>query len=131
MFPIEEWDYPAALSLRVAVVSSDMGLQWGDGQTGGNSVPVSQCDDMGDDGAFSTIPAEVTEIQVESGQIRCDEDGIQCPDGWACGDGFCMAPDDAASAAVGCEDLGVAKTSSPITVSALLLPAEWNLRTVQ
>ena len=40
-------------NMRVAVVTSDLGLQWGDGEVGGNTVDVPTCTDVGDDAEFA------------------------------------------------------------------------------
>jgi hypothetical protein len=92
--PVEdpEWEAPPIENLRVAVVTSDMGLQWGeDGSTQGSPGDVPTCSGKGDDGEFQGI--KVDSIDVASGVIKCDPDGDQCPtDQWSCESHLCMAP---------------------------------------
>jgi hypothetical protein len=86
--------------LRVAVVSTDMGLQWGGhpyatGDGWPEAIPLP-CGAVGDDGAFRSY-ADGKEIDLASGQIPCDASGDQCPSGWSCEDlvdgiGSCVAP---------------------------------------
>ena len=95
----------AVESVRVAVVSSDMGLQYGeDGRTDG--VPsIATCEAVvGDDGVFlNEIPESVA---VLSNVIACDPGGEQCPSsGWTCVDGFCVAPGGVDAAPVACAPL--------------------------
>ncbi len=92
------WPYPAVADIRVAVVSSDMGLQYGENHsTEGISDDVTsatQCtgdDPRGDDGRFQIdMPSSIT---VESGRIPCEGNGDQCPmEGWSCSYGLCVTP---------------------------------------
>jgi hypothetical protein len=86
-------EFPPVESLRLAVVSSDMGLQWGGGEVGGSSADISGCDNnRGRDGEFLTITAK--SITLNGGVIPCEPDGGQCPAGFSCDDGFCT-PDGA------------------------------------
>ena len=99
------WEAPPVGNLRVAVVTSDMGLQYGDPPSTEvkPEVTVPGCEvPAGDDGAFlSNMPEE---IYPESGQIGCDEDGTQCPTSeWVCNDNLCVAP--STSAATPCPDV--------------------------
>ena len=94
--------------IRLAVTSSDMGLQYGlDGEEAPDeSAKIPQCDKRykGDDGVF--ISDVATEIEVQSNRIKCLEDGTQCPMAdWTCVEGLCVAPDEADSAIVDCPDL--------------------------
>jgi hypothetical protein len=95
--------WPAADDVRVAVVSTDMGLSWGgqayqsgDGWPGG--LPEG-CNTVGDNGAFHTYGSGKT-VDLQSGAIPCDESGAQCPPGWDCeqlggdGIGLCLEPND-------------------------------------
>ncbi len=80
--------------LRIALVSSDLGMQYGgEGQFHGTAgKDISGCKEpMGDDGLFKT--AAVQSIIVERDKIRCDVGGNQCPDAnWGCENGFCVPP---------------------------------------
>jgi hypothetical protein len=90
------WGFPPVNNMRVAIVSSDMGLQWGEefengvkvgGRTGGNTTDVAGCgNNKGEDGTF--LGPRVTTIEVESGQIKCEEGGGQCPEGFDCNNDF-------------------------------------------
>ncbi len=89
--------------LRVALVSTDLGLQYGDsGAVEDGSI--GSCEGKGDDGRFRTdVPASIT---VESGRIDCEPDaGIGCPEAWRCEDGKCSAPGDAGDDEIPCEPL--------------------------
>ncbi len=105
------WKYPAADNVRVAVVSSDMGLQWGErfddegvkigGNTGGNRTEIPGCgNDTGQNGAFLSITAE--SVELPSGVIPCEEGGGQCPEGFVCNIFVCEAS--TPTLAVGCPD---------------------------
>jgi hypothetical protein len=92
--PIDsEWDWPAVDNMRVAIVSSDMGLQYGDeGLTDGVEA-VTSCENLvGDDGEFLPIRTERTTIDVQSGIIKCEDGGGQCPAEFNCNNGRCMSP---------------------------------------
>jgi hypothetical protein len=91
---------PPLDDLRVAVVSTDMGLQWG-GQPyeDGDGWPgTPPCTASGDNGAFQTYSSGKT-VQIADSTIACDESAVQCPTGWSCeeiggdGVGVCVAPD--------------------------------------
>lgn len=89
----KQWPYPEVENMRVAIVSSDLGLQYGpqrstDGFPFGRPriTPKSK----GDDGVFKTNKSGT--VLVESGQIRCKGDGGQCPRGWACQNELCTSP---------------------------------------
>lgn len=94
-------------SVRVAVVSSDMGFQWGgnpydpddfeEGEGWPEEVP-DNCEGLGDNGEFLTYP-DGKLIDLENGVIPCDESAAQCPAGWECGnfvdsEGTCHAPNE-------------------------------------
>jgi tetrahydromethanopterin S-methyltransferase subunit G len=95
--------WPAADDVRVAVVSTDLGLSWGgnayeDGDGWPGYLPAG-CDTIGDNGAFQTYAGGKT-VDLRSGAIPCDESGAQCPPGWDCeqlgddGVGLCLEPND-------------------------------------
>ena len=97
--PPADWPYPAVDNVRLAVVSSDMGLQYGDERTVEDS-PVEFSDPAcladgtrGDDGTFRTIVAEGNVVTVLSEQIPCSMDGDQCPEGYTCTNGTCRSND--------------------------------------
>ena len=91
--PTENQEYEAAASIRLGIVTSDMGLQWGDGQTGGNSIPLQYCDQngVGDDGAIQAVREDVTIINIPNNAIACDPGGKQCPAAFSCVNGFCAS----------------------------------------
>jgi hypothetical protein len=85
--PLPGWTFPPVDDVRIGVVSSDMGLQWGgnpyengDGWPG--DAPQS-CGSVGDDGAFQVYTSGKS-IDLQAGVIPCGEDGSQCPVGWTC-----------------------------------------------
>ncbi len=88
----KDWGFPAVNNMRVAIVSSDMGLQWGpDGETGGNTTDVAGCgNNTGQNGEF--LGPKLTTINVESGQIKCEDGGEQCPEGFNCNNNLCEGP---------------------------------------
>jgi len=99
--PLPGWPYGAADNVRVAIVSSDMGLQWGgnpyengDGWPG--DTPTG-CGSVGDNGEFQTYGSGKT-INIQHDVIECDSSASQCPTGWACSAtepseiGKCQAP---------------------------------------
>jgi len=111
--------------VRVAVVSTDMGLSWGghpyeegDGWPASVELP---CTANGDNGVFQTYDAG-KQIKVQDGVIACHESGAQCPSGWTCtgagtdGVGLCAAP--AGDTTVDCPwlDDDWAQTPSPTEV---------------
>jgi hypothetical protein len=97
--PLPNWDYPPADDVRVAVISSDLGLSWG-GQayTEGDGWPTSLpegCNNFGDSGVFKTYGAGKT-VSIQHDVIDCGS-VAQCPAGWTCnaaegGIGKCQAP---------------------------------------
>jgi hypothetical protein len=99
--PLPGSPHPALDNLRVAVVSTDMGLQWGgnpfDPDNDGWPYSTPPCSSVGDNGAFQTYPGGKL-IDLEDGVIPCEESGEQCPIGWTCEDvgsddiGACAAP---------------------------------------
>ena len=101
------WGYDSVDNLRVAVVSSDLGLMYGeDHETASSPTDMPTCEKLtGDDGNFLTTPIGISNIGVADNTIRCEEEGRQCPEGWSCriaaGQtvGLCTAP---GSTTVGC-----------------------------
>jgi hypothetical protein len=99
--PLPDWDYPPIDNIRVSVVSTDMGLQYGEkGSTNGfpYGTDVSGCtggDPKGDDGRF--MPIKEKKVDIDKYAIRCFENGDQCPSGYECkyiainGEGRCVA----------------------------------------
>jgi hypothetical protein len=88
--------------VRIAVVSSDIGLQYGVAGEDSNEV-LGGCTARGDDGQFQM--KRPPDILLRSGEISCNPDlGIPCPDtDWHCGDaGLCNAPGGAPVDAVPC-----------------------------
>ncbi|MCP4676717.1 MAG: hypothetical protein GY854_14635 [Deltaproteobacteria bacterium] len=95
--PGPDWPYPEVENMRVAVVSSDLGLQYGsDHSTEGfpyGNTKVTSCTNQpprGDDGEFQSDMTD--DVRVASGEIRCKENGGQCPEGWSCDAGKCVSP---------------------------------------
>jgi hypothetical protein len=91
-----DWPYPEVENMKVAVVSSDLGLQYGssrsvDGFPYDSQVPTcTDGDPRGDDGSFQTdMPGT---IEVQSGEVSCNDDARQCPESWTCVDGSCRSP---------------------------------------
>ncbi|MCP4678268.1 MAG: hypothetical protein GY854_22690 [Deltaproteobacteria bacterium] len=106
-----DWPYPEVENMRVALVSSDIGLQYGEDRStegfpyGDTKVPTCTDQDApGDDGKFQTSMKGT--VTVTNNQINCSEDGQQCPEDWSCTtEGKCVSPsgDDEA---VNCTQLG-------------------------
>jgi hypothetical protein len=94
--PLPDWPYAPADDVRVAIVSSDMGLQWGGNPYDGD-VELDGCNSLGDNGQFETYSSGET-IDIQHGVIPCDESASQCPTGWTCSAtaadqvGTCQAP---------------------------------------
>jgi hypothetical protein len=83
------WDFPAVENMRVAIVSSDMGFQYGEERSIDQSPQGFHCLILrGDDGAFLRKPVEPS-TPVVSGVIRCETDGGQCPAEYECINGTC------------------------------------------
>ncbi|MDD5308575.1 MAG: hypothetical protein PHU25_14735 [Deltaproteobacteria bacterium] len=68
--------------VRVAVVTSDMGLQWGHHEPPPAGAMLKGCTAFGDDGAFQTY-AHGRTIGLPEGEIPCSSQA-QCPPGWSC-----------------------------------------------
>ncbi len=86
------WGFPTVNDVRIGVVSSDMGLQWGEeGNTGGNTTDVAGCgNNTGSNGEF--LGPRFKTINVKSGQIKCEDGGGQCPEGFNCNGNLCEGP---------------------------------------
>ena len=97
--PLPDWPHPSIDDIRIAVITSDMGLSWGglpyeegDGWPGTNP-----CSASGDNGVFQTY-ASGTTVNIEHDVIQCDGSNAQCPTGWTCSvtgadeTGTCQAP---------------------------------------
>lgn len=97
--PPSDWPYPAVSDVRVAVVSSDLGLQYGEGRVVDHSPspsPDPNCDlngSRGADGIFLPIAVEGNVITVLGDQIPCEANGTQCPVGYTCVQGRCNSVD--------------------------------------
>jgi hypothetical protein len=111
--PETSWPYPAIDELRVAVITSNMGLS-SNGESNDDLWPGADapagCHDLGDDGQFRGI--ESSTVEVRSDVIPCDESAAQCPPDWTCenigadtGVGVCHAD---GVTAVACPGLGAA-----------------------
>lgn len=119
--PLPGWPYPAVDDLRVAVVSSDMGLSWGghpydEGDGWPDDEIPEGCGSVGDNGQFRTYEPGKT-IELLEGVISCEEGSAHCPEGWACQDigqdgiGLCQPPGDGTYS---CPELASAWSETPI-----------------
>jgi hypothetical protein len=99
--PVAAQDVAAkADDIRVAVVTSDLGLQYSGkpGPVTGTSSGVTGCSAMGDDGAFQTYATGLT-VDIQDNEIDCVPGGNQCPNAqWTCQGGKCRAPGSGATA---------------------------------
>ncbi|MCP4679123.1 MAG: hypothetical protein GY854_27255 [Deltaproteobacteria bacterium] len=117
--PDPTWKYGTANNVRVAIVSSDMGLQFGedgstDGWPYGDLVGTCDVQEKGDDGRFSDILVE--NITVNSNQIKCGEEASQCPTSdWTCSSDKCVAPGGGNSGEVSCPSLSGADSWTETT----------------
>jgi hypothetical protein len=102
--PTSSSPYAPVENVRVAVVSSDMGLQYGESGLTSDSSDLPTCYSTGDDGRFQTDLLQ--SVTIASNVISCDPDGEQCPNAdWTCEAGLCKAPGGAQNAVVGCAPL--------------------------
>ncbi len=86
------WSFPPVENLKVAVVTSDLGLQYGDaGSTAMSPTTTQTCEDVdGDDGRLMSTPQDVGYVFVADDFIECDPLGDQCPLGFECTEnGYC------------------------------------------
>jgi hypothetical protein len=85
--------YPATENLRIAVITSDMGLQYGaPPSVPGSEVNVTSCEDKdGDNGAFQGMNPNIHSLSIPDGVIPCDDIDSHCPDGFVCITGLCYA----------------------------------------
>jgi hypothetical protein len=99
--PTADWPYPEVSNIRLAVVSSNMGLQYGDPSStefskDPKAVRDKNCDVngmTGDDGHFLPIKVPGNVASVLSGQISCETGGAQCPAEYICDQGKCRSQD--------------------------------------
>ncbi|MBN2715421.1 MAG: hypothetical protein JXX14_06170 [Deltaproteobacteria bacterium] len=101
--PIPGWEFDANSNIRIAITTSDMGVQYDgkeyDDKDGKFDNPQVKCVGMGDDGEFRTdYVSGATSVNIREGVIDCGEEATQCPAGWTCenlndaGVGKCMDP---------------------------------------
>jgi len=83
--PVSDDICEAADNVRIGMVSSDMGLQYGDNGNlpGSKYQDMFSCGGRGDNGKFQTYDSSAT-IDIQPGAVRCKEDAAQCPTGWTC-----------------------------------------------
>jgi hypothetical protein len=99
--PLPGWKHQPVDNVRIAVVSSDLGLQWGgnpyengDGWPG--DTPQG-CGSVGDNGDFQTYSSG-KKIDIQHDTIPCGAGAAHCPTGWTCSAtesdeiGTCQAP---------------------------------------
>ncbi len=92
-----EWENSPIENMRVAIVSSDMGLQYGEnGNTDGNRTVVN-CSPKGDNGRFQNDMPGV--IKIDRDVISCEKSTDHCPPEWNCSDdGKCVPNTEGAGA---------------------------------
>jgi hypothetical protein len=127
--PLPGWPWPAIDDLRVAFVSSDMGLQWGSpAEAPPDGVQVNGCGDFGDNGAFQQgAYAGSNTIDLRTDVIPCAADASQCPTGWTCenvenGVGACRAPDGGDGTGQTCPGMSAAWTETSESAPNAALP---------
>ena len=101
LYPTEkEGDDGPQANVRLAVVSTDMGLQYGEnGSTEGwpyndFTKALKGCDESpsGDNGKFQTTTGNA--VRIRNGSIPCSPGAKQCPsDKWECKEGKCVLPE--------------------------------------
>jgi hypothetical protein len=99
--PLPTWPFAPLDSVRLAAVSTDMGLQWGgnpyENGDGWPEYAPQGCGSVGDNGEFQTYSSGKT-IDIQNDVIPCDASAAQCPTGWTCSAaevddiGTCLAP---------------------------------------
>ena len=92
-------DTAAVAQIRVALTSSNMGVQYG--RLMQDTVPESMvqtlplvdgCSNLGDNGNLLPMATSTTSVNLENGRMPCQDYGPQCPVGWSCGaSGRCEA----------------------------------------
>jgi hypothetical protein len=116
--PRSGWPYAAVDDVRVAVVSSDMGVS-ADGAIPDEDVTPPSLQGYlshGDDGSFQGSGAD--SVTIAGGVIPCEGVAGQCPPGWECGavdgeDGtFCLAPDGVGTVSCPALDAPFAETTA-------------------
>ncbi|MCU0664491.1 MAG: hypothetical protein MUC50_19465 [Myxococcota bacterium] len=96
-------DNPSADDIRVAVVTSDLGLQFSGTPGPADLQGKTDCSPQGDNGNFMGYAPGLT-LNIKDDTIDCDADGHQCPTGtWSCVSGKCQAP--GGNGAVSCPTL--------------------------
>ena len=97
--PLPGWSYPGVDDIRIAVITSDMGLSWGGYpyEVGDGWPGTNPCSASGDNGVFQTYAPGST-VNIKHDVIPCDGSNAQCPTGWTCSEtdsndiGTCQAP---------------------------------------
>ena len=86
-FQLPGWPYAAVENMRVAIITQDMGVSYGEDQSipdsGDTPASLQAYLNKGDNGKFQTDMHP--SVEVQSDVIKCDETAAQCPSGWACG----------------------------------------------
>lgn len=101
--------------VRIGVITSDMGLQSGEGKVLPQPHPFAptQCPQYGDDALFRSYPPGFT-VDIQTSAIRCNADATQCPPGWTCeniesnGVGTCVPPGGGDGTGQVCPDMSLA-----------------------
>jgi hypothetical protein len=80
--------------VRVAAVTTDLGLQYGGGEGVLSSAPDGPqgCAGRGDDGDLM-VASGMVGPEIRGDRIACEPYGDQCPSGWKCDDGRCARPE--------------------------------------
>lgn len=93
----ESWPFGMPEEVRIGIVSSDLGLQYGTDHSvvgfpyGHQIVSCTEVGtERGDNGKFQTFMG--SQVMIESGQVDCIEGADQCPSGWSCESGTCHSP---------------------------------------
>ncbi|MDJ0763299.1 MAG: hypothetical protein QNJ97_09950 [Myxococcota bacterium] len=99
-----DWPFPPVANMRVAIVSSDMGLQYGnEGSIDDVPTDIGNCVERGNDGEFQTDMEGI--VNIASGVIACADDGDQCPEDFTCANGVCDSPTPGELYPVNCTEL--------------------------
>ena len=121
---------PLLTGVRIAVTSTDLGLQYGrlfsqtdHGEDAGLPTTTAfGCDDFGDNGAFLPVAGLLPEIVLANNQIYCEDYGEQCPQGWHCQMGRCIAPEN--DGRISCPDSKGASLESTISEPDVLFASK-------